>query len=129
VFLAPRLTPARSGAFALLVAVALIGSAGTAAAGCGDHVTILNDDGSEAGHQPAGSNRPPCHGPNCSAQKPLPTAPVTVPLPPLAAGLESALTNATTHPGTKSRSGFPFDPSCGPPVHRPAAPFHPPRSV
>lgn len=131
-FLAPRLSPARLGALALLVAVALVGSAGTAAAGCGDYVTVLNADGSTremADHDPVGAARRPCHGPNCSAQKPLPTTPVTVPLAPASTGLDSALVGVTPDLTNKSRSGFPFDPSCGPTVSRPSAPFHPPRSV
>ena len=130
--LAPRLLPARLSAFALLAAVALLGSAGTAAAGCGDYVTVLNADGSintMTDHGPAGAARRPCHGPNCSAQKPLPTAPVTVPLAQASTGLESALAATTADLTHKSRSGFPFDPSCGPTVSRPSAPFHPPRPV
>ena len=130
--LAPRLSPARLGALALLAAVALLGSAGTASAGCGDYVTVLTADGSvrqAADHDPAGAARRPCHGPNCSAQKPLPTAPVTVPLAQAPSSLESALAATTADRTHKSRSGFPFDPSCGPTVSRPSAPFHPPRSV
>ncbi len=127
-----RPLPARLSALALLVAAALVGSAGSANAGCGDYLTVLNADGSAqnmADHDPADAAHRPCHGPNCSAQKPLPTAPVTVPLASPTGGVESALADSTTNSCDKSRSGFPFDPSCGPTVSRPSAPFHPPRSV
>jgi hypothetical protein len=123
-------TLSKACAIGVLVAAALVWSAGAASAGCGDYITVLNADGSVAGH-PQQHQPPsvPCHGPNCSARQPLPVVPVTVPHGKFGGAEELAATLVVEEELPLSfASRVPLG-SSGRPVRRTAAPFHPPRPV
>jgi hypothetical protein len=113
---------------AVVPAVVLLCCANSAAAGCGDYVTILGPDGKlqmPAGH----GNEPtkaPCHGPNCSgapkAPAPIPPAP-TSPAP----VVKALVPLADGQPGDPGRGRLPPPPD-GSPVRLTSFIFHPPRA-
>lgn len=112
----------------MLLAVGFWVSSGSAAASCGDYVTIL---GSPTAHgtEPMGHSMPsvPCHGPGCSA---APTSqPMPLATPPTAELGAKEVAARSLHESTDS--GEPRHANNlsddGRPVSRPSAPFHPPR--
>jgi hypothetical protein len=112
---------------AVVPAVLWLCCANSAAAGCGDYVTILGPDGRP--QVPAGHDMPtkgPCQGPNCSggpkAPAPIPPAP-TSPAP-VVKGLAPL---ADGHPALAG-SGFLPPPTDGTPVRLASSVFHPPRA-
>jgi hypothetical protein len=106
-----------------LIAGVFVFSAGTAQAGCGDHVTIRPADGS-----PPAPPKPPCDGLGCD------NGPANAPVSP--AGLAVEL-RWKPPPIPWAGSAGPADESCSPvaptpdgrPVRRSLSIFHPPRSV
>jgi hypothetical protein len=107
----------------LLTAFALSG--GQAQAGCGDYHVVLPP--AVDGHQAQAPVKPPCHGPNCSAQREereplLPPTPSTTTQTEQWARLHADL---DTPPLPEWRS--PVASSADLSVHRPLDIFHPPR--
>lgn len=93
-----------------------------AAAGCGDYVTIQNDN---SGHTPA---KPPCHGPHCSGkpEAPPPFSPIVV----VSVRVSDPLHIAERFWADDSLSrGFGRDTTSPRPIGRTTDIFHPPRSV
>ncbi len=60
----------------LIAMLVVIATAGRATAGCGDYVIVLQQDDETDAEMPT-PEKPPCHGPNCSAD---PTNSVPVPV-------------------------------------------------
>ena len=118
-------------AVAFLIAAGLFASAGTARAGCGDHVVILKEGGAvrQATQNAPEPARLPCHGPNCSARKLPPAAPVSPPFTPPGIGHEFAVTDAAPELLDGTSSLRPVDPPAGQLVRRTSEPFHPPRTL
>lgn len=120
----------RRAALPLAVLVVVLASSGRASAGCGDHVVVLKTAGErhqpEAGTQPA---KTPCHGPNCSADRPTDHAP---PMTSTVLSVTSAKevftpVEPSAQVNTKSRRR-PFESSSLSPIDRASSIFHPPRA-
>ena len=114
----------------LLVAAACL-TPDRAAAGCGDHVTILNGT-SASDHQASRADtsepaRLPCQGPNCSGepfQHQAPLAPATTVAPQGKEIVQSTL-EPSGDEGLPSLLGRDF--STAHPILRASSVFHPPR--
>jgi hypothetical protein len=123
------LRPVRVSVLLAAVFVALAW-AGTATAGCGDHVIVLKPAGAKQTTDDAPPPKAPCHGPNCQAEppaNPLP-APISsrVLLTPAAKELFTPIDWSPADPRTAV--GRPFESSSPRPIHRASSIFHPPRS-
>jgi hypothetical protein len=118
------LTGWTGGAMLLFAAVAL--SPSTAAAGCGNYVSILDGkiDPMSGHHGPEA----PCHGPGCSNHPPAPLAPVPPPPTSPSPDPKGLITETGNDSGTDSTTRANFE-SDGAPVHHPRSIFHPPRLV
>lgn len=113
----------------LLVVVALL-SPQRAAAGCGDHVTVLDptaqpsrDAAPTADHS---APLPPCSGPNCS-RTPEHNAPP--PVPTVSSAKQSVPGAGLLDRADPAHAPFDRIDAAGCPVYRPFFVFHPPRAV
>jgi hypothetical protein len=124
---APLLSLFRLWRAAPLLVAAVCLSPERAAAGCGDHVTILND-AATANHRATPARPPaPCEGPNCSGapeRHAPPLAPVT-PTGPQAKEVVHSLGPVSNTDGPQT--SFDRDPNSPRPIHRSSSVFHPPR--
>jgi hypothetical protein len=116
---------------ALLLAATAFLMPGRAEAGCGDHVTILNESGEPVSYATSPSDdapqpaRPPCQGPNCSGSPHHDPAPSTVaPVGPQA----KELVGTVDRPRGENDSPVTFEiDSAACPVPLTSDIFHPPR--
>jgi hypothetical protein len=129
----PLPSPLRGWRAALLLVAVVCLSPERAAAGCGDHVTILNDSAKPDQHATPGTSEVPanparpCEGPNCSGvpnRHVPPLAPVT-PVGPQAKEVVQCL--GAVGADDDPRGAFDRDPASPRPVRRPSSVFHPPR--
>lgn len=122
-----QLHPVRVSVLLAAVAVALAW-AGPATAGCGDHVVILKPAGAKQTTE-APPPKPPCHGPNCSAEpaNPLP-APVTSGAVPTSSSKEQFTPIDLSHHADRTAVGRPFEFTSPRPIDRASSIFHPPRA-
>jgi hypothetical protein len=112
----------------MLPAVALLCCTQSAAAGCGDYLTIIDPDGkiqSPVGHDNA-PVKAPCHGPNCSAS---PKAPAPIPPSLTSPGpvVKAMVEVSREQPGSPGYDGL-TPPTDGSPTRLTSSIFHPPRA-
>ena len=120
----------RRAALPLAVLVVVLASSGRASAGCGDHVVILKPAGER--HQPEAAPEPaktPCHGPNCSADRPSDHAPPVTSTALTTPSAKEVFTpvDLSAQPNTTSRRR-PFETFSLSPIARASSIFHPPRA-
>ncbi len=122
----PLLHPARVSALLAVLVVALAW-AGTATAGCGDHVVVLKPAGAKTADDTP-SPKAPCHGPHCSADPthPLP-APVTSGTVSPPSTKEQFTPVGVSSPDDGQSLDRPFEFTSPRPTHRASSIFHPPR--
>ena len=118
----------RSLGVAFVLAVAFAFSPGRAEAGCGDYVTILNDQSAShsmpdpmAGHLP----KKPCHGPSCSEKPSLPAAPTPAPVS-SSSDTKACVVLVREHANDTGERLIPYSTDESP-VHQSTSIFHPPR--